>query len=262
MNPYTPKAVQIIGIREEAPDIKTLILDEVMDADPDQFLQVSVPGSGECPISISSATGESVELTIRKVGTVTEEIHQATVGSRLFVRGPYGHGIPVKELEGKNINLIGGGSGIAPLRGLIRYIEKRRERFGDLRLFLGFRTPRDILFKHDLEKWNDEFETFVSVDRADETWKGEVGLITKVIREKGAVEENAAAVLCGPPTMMNLVAGLLKEEFNFKDRQLWISLERYMKCGIGKCGHCRIDAKYVCQDGPVLNYEVAKRLID
>jgi anaerobic sulfite reductase subunit B len=262
MNPFTPRAIQIIGIKEESPDIKTFILDEVMYADPDQFLQVSIPGIGECPISISSSSGEAIELTIRKVGRVTKEIHHATVGSCLFVRGPYGHGIPVKELEGKNINIIGGGSGIAPLRGLIRYINNNRKNFGDLRLFFGFRTPRDILFEHEIEDWKDKFATFVTVDTADEAWRGEIGLITKLIRDKRVVKENAVVVLCGPPTMMGLVASLLNEEFGIEDRQMWISLERYMKCGIGKCGHCRIDAKYVCQDGPVLNYEVAKKLID
>ena len=262
MNPYIPKAVRIIGIREESPDIKTFILDEVMDADPDQFLQVSIPGIGECPISISSAPGEYVELTIRKVGKVTEEIHGAKVGSCLFVRGPYGHGIPVKEFKGKKITLIGGGSGIAPLRGLIRYVEKNGKEFGSLRLFFGFRTPRDILFKHDIENWKEKFETFISVDTADEAWQGDVGLITKLIKEKGITKDNSVVVLCGPPTMMGLVANLLKEEFEIGDRQMWISLERYMKCGVGKCGHCRIDAKYVCKDGPVLNYAVARNLVD
>lgn len=262
MNPYIPQPIQIIGIREESPEIKTFILNAIMDAEPDQFLQVSVPGTGECPISISSAPGKYVELTIRKAGKVTTEIHEARVGAYLFIRGPYGHGIPLKEFEGKNINIIGGGSGIAPLRGLIRHVENNRKDFGELRLFFGFRTPRDILFKQEVESWRDEFPTHVSVDAADETWRGEVGLITKLIRDKGVAADNAVAILCGPPTMMGLVANLLKEEFGIADRQMWISLERYMRCGIGKCGHCRIDAKYVCQDGPVLNYEVAKHLVD
>lgn len=262
MSLYKSEPVRILGIREETSDTRTYILDRVISAQPDQFYQVSLPEVGECPISICSAPGENLEFTIRKTGKVTSAISTMRTGESIYIRGPYGHGIPVDKFEGKHIYLIAGGSGLAPLRGVIKYFQSNIEKFGGMTLFAGFKTRADILFKYEIELWQKNFNVHLTLDTADGNWNGNVGLITKTISEKGINNKNSVAVLCGPPLMIHHTAILLEKELGLDEKEIWVSLERHMKCGIGKCGRCRVEASYVCQDGPVFNYAVAKTMLD
>ena len=150
---------------------------------------------------------------------------------------------------------------MAPVRGVIEYIESNREEFGDIFLFMGFRSPGDMLFKKDLKRWQNKFNQKITVDKPDKSWKGDVGVVTKMLEESGIKNNKKIVITCGPPVMIKFVIKTL-EKMGFNHDQIYVSLERMMKCGIQKCGHCMIGGKYVCRDGPVFNYENAKWLKD
>ena len=159
-------------------------------------------------------------------------------------------------MKGRDIVVIAGGTGIAPPRSALDYVEKHRKKYGKVRVFLGFRNPEDIWFKDDVDKWKKKFETNITVDAPDENWKGPVGVVTKILEDKNFCEK-CVFIICGPPVMIKFVIQLLKKK-NMKDEQIYVSLERQMKCGTGKCGHCMIHGKYVCKDGPVFRYDEIK----
>ena len=173
---------------------------------------------------------------------------------KMLIRGPYGRGYPMKDMKNKNLIIIGGGTGVAPLRGVIEYVKEHRRTFKNVHIFLGFRDPEDILFKEDIKEWGKLFEVHLTVDKAPSDYKGNIGLITKLIEEVQPLSRNSLAITCGPPIMIKFVIKLLKV-LKFKNSQIYISHERHMKCGIQKCGHCMIKGQYVCKDGPVFRYD-------
>jgi len=253
-NPYLPRLMKVQKIRVETENIKTFEFEKTFGHLPGQFVELSVFGAGEVPISISSAP-PNLELTVNRVGIVTNAIYDLEVGDVVGIRGPYGNGWPTDALRGKNIVIVGGGIGLAPLRGLVQMILSERKNYGKLYILYGARTPSDLVFKQDLENWSKApANLFVTVDRADEHWKGNVGVVTTLFPKTDITPENAIALICGPGIMMKFVVKSLKA-LNFEDNQIVVSMERVMKCGIGKCGHCNIGAKYVCIDGPVFNYK-------
>ncbi len=230
--------------------------------DPGQFVMISVPGVGEAPISISSSPTKkgSFELVVRKAGTLTAALHALSAGASVGIRGPFGRGFPVKTLKGKDLLFIGGGCGNIPLHSLIAYVLDNREDFGAVNILLGCKTPQTMLFVDELEQWEKKPDVVISktVDQADETWKGNVGLITKLIPGVDCDPKKTYAVIVGPPIMYKFVIQeLLKKKF--PDNQIVLSLERHMKCGVGKCGHCQIGDVYCCQEGPVFTYEEIKQ---
>lgn len=255
-NPYAPEPKRVLDNRRETEDIFTLRLKWACEHDPGQFVQCSVPGVGEAPISISSYSDEHIELSIRRLGSVTNALASYKAGDDLLVRGPYGKGYPLKQLTGNNLILIGGGCGVAPLKGAIEYLERHRDDFANVHLFLGYRTPGDILYGHRLEEWRTRFKVELSVDKApaEACYAGNVGFITELIERAELVSENSVAMLCGPPIMMRKSIEILSAK-GFRDEQIFASAERLMFCGVGRCGHCMVHGSYTCKDGPVFRYD-------
>jgi anaerobic sulfite reductase subunit B len=256
-SPLQPKPYRVLKNVRESPDTFTLRVAMPINHDPGQFVQVSYPGYGESAISISSDSRKYIDLTIHEVGNVTKELAKVRMGDTLLVRGPYGRGYPMKYLKGNNIIIIGGGCGVAPLKGIIEYLEHHREDYKDVHLFLGYRSPNDILFQKELEEWKNKYKLTVTVDQNPSgqfCYDAKTGFVTNSLKESGITNNNAVAMLCGPPVMMNIATGILKEK-GFHDDQIFVSAERLMYCGIGICSHCMIRGKYTCIDGPVFRYD-------
>jgi len=234
-----------------------------LDHKPGQFVEVSLFGFGEAPISICSSPtrGPGFELTVRNAGRLTDKMHQLTEGSRLGIRGPFGNGFDVTPFLKKDMLFVCGGIGLAPLKSLIDYTIDKRDKFGRVIILYGTKSPREILFKSDIEEWSSrkDVEFHMTVDRADEEWKGKVGVITTLIPPLDLDVENTIATVVGPPVMYKFVIMSLKGK-RIPDENIYMSLERRMKCGVGKCGHCQINDSYVCQDGPVYHYPRVKEL--
>lgn len=261
-NPYLPKPYKILEIRKETSIDYTFKLAYEGDLIGGQFMEISIPGVGEAPISICNFDDNSLEMTIRKVGKLTEKVFELNVGDTLFMRGPYGNGFDLNIFKGKDLAFIAGGTGLAPIRKTVNYFANNLDQAKNLDILLGFKTPADILFTTDIEHWSKVANVTLTVDNQDDNWDGEVGLITTHIDklDLSNVAEKVAVVV-GPPIMMKFTTlALIKK--GFKEENIWVSFERKMACGIGKCGHCKIDDTYICLEGPVFNYTKAQKLID
>ena len=230
---------------------------------PGQFVEVSLFGIGEAPISVSSSPTKkgSFELAVRGVGNVTKALHTLDRGAILGIRGPFGKGFPVEEMKGKDILFVAGGIGLIPLRSLINYVLAYRSNFGRVLVLFGAKTPAEQLFLGELSNWrvSKEMEYWETVDRSDGQWKGNVGVITTLFPKITIDPGKTVAVIVGPPVMYRF-AILEAQVKGIPDDQILVSLERRMKCGVGKCGHCQINHLYVCQDGPVFRYARIKDL--
>ncbi len=243
-------------------DIK--LEDGDLDHEPGQFVQVELYGVGEAPISVCSSPTKrgSFELTVRSAGRLTKHMHSLGKGDWLGIRGPFGKPFPVKLMTGNDLLFVAGGLGIAPLRSLINYVMDNRREFGKVDILLGCKTPTDMLFGDEIKLWQKRMDVNFSctVDRSAPDWKGNVGLITSLIPGVTINPEKTFGVVVGPPIMYKFViAELLKK--NLPEKQIVLSLERHMKCGMGKCGHCQIDHPknyYCCKDGPTFTYEEVK----
>jgi len=225
---------------------------------PGQFIEVSIFGKGEAPISISSPSTRlgTLEICVRRTGRVTDALFEMGKGSTFHIRGPYGRGFPVEQLKGKKLLLIAGGLGLAPLRSLLLYALDKRSDFGDIILMYGTNNPDNVLFKYELLSFydRDDIKYLYSVDRDDEgIWKQYVGVVTGLFDRATLSPENTYAVMCGPPIMYRFVLQKLLS-LGFPKDHIFMSLERMMKCGVGKCGHCAIGDRYCCIDGPVFPY--------
>ncbi len=230
---------------------------------PGQFVEVSIFGFGEAPISISSSPTRShgFELTVRRAGRLTDKMHRLEAGSQIGIRGPFGHGFDVNLFKGKDILFVAGGIGLAPLKSLIEYTMDKREDYGRLIILYGAKNPKEILYPAEIEEWSkrDDVEFHITVDRPDEQWQGNVGVITTLIPPLNLDLDNTIATIVGPPVMYKFVLMALKAK-RLPDANIYMSLERRMKCGVGKCGHCQINDSYVCQEGPVYSYTRIKEL--
>ncbi len=230
---------------------------------PGQFVEISLLGIGEMPISISSSPTRkgSFELVIRNVGNLSNAMHSLAEGATVGIRGPFGNGFPMNDLKGKDILIIAGGIGLFPLRSLIDYILDKRDEFGRLTLLSGCRTPGERMFVNELERWckGQNCEVLETVDRGDECWTGNVGVVTTLFPKVEIDAQNTFAITVGPPVMYKFVVAECKKK-GIADERILLSLERRMKCGVGKCGHCQINGVYVCQEGPVFTYADIREL--
>ncbi|RJP34433.1 MAG: oxidoreductase [Phycisphaerales bacterium] len=231
---------------------------------PGQFVQVSIMGVGECPISIASSPTrpDSFDLCVRRVGEVTGFIHRLRPGDTVGIRGPLGHGFDVDELHGRDVLIVAGGLGLAPARSVIQYILDERPRFGQFHLLYGAREPAELLFRDDLTRWRQspDVNFHLTVDRADEQWRGHTGVVTTLFHRLPRLDpDNTMVAIIGPPIMFKFVV-LEVLARRIPQKNVFCSLERRMKCGVGKCGHCQANNVYVCTEGPVFRYGQLKAL--
>ncbi len=266
-NPYLPQRAEIVEIIQETTsdlDIKTfklrLLEGSPIDFMPGQFVELSIPGVGEAPFGFASSPldKEYIELSIKRVGLVTEAVHSLKVGSAVWLRGPFGNTFPLREMEGSKILVIAGGLGLAPLRPLILYIlsHQNRDKYGDIQMLLAARTTGDFIYRREYENWKKAKDTRVilTIDNPEPGWTEKVGFPHIIVDEMDIDTDNTYAVLCGPPIMIKFVSTKLVELGIPKDKIL-TTLEMRMTCGVGKCGKCNIGHQYVCVDGPVFNME-------
>jgi sulfhydrogenase subunit gamma (sulfur reductase) len=232
--------------------------------EPGQFVMLSIPGVGEAPISITSSPSRSngaFELCVRKMGDVTGVLHTLDSGDMVGIRGPFGHGFPIDQMRGKDMLFAPGGLGLAPLRSLINQVLDERDDFGRVIILYGAKRPAELLFRDELDDWaaRDDVEFHVTVDRAEGNWDGNVGVITTLFPKISVDPHGTIAVTCGPPIMYRFV---LMEVLGkgIPETHIYLSLERRMKCGVGKCGHCQINGLYCCQSGPVFCYDQIKNV--
>jgi len=267
-NASLPVMYRVTARRRESFDTITLTVAQAKGEptpafEPGQFNMVYAPGVGEIPISISGSPSqrESFDHTIRSVGRVTAALTAMHTGQWVGLRGPYGTPWPVEEAHGENIVFIAGGIGLAPLRPAIRHVLKNRDEFGNVTLAYGARTPHDLLYTREIERWRSrfDFDVFVTVDAADAHWRGHVGVVTELLRMAG-VNASSMAFVCGPSVMMQFTARELGHLGLGSDR-VYVSLERNMQCGCGQCGHCQLERYFVCKDGPVFPYKTIGHLL-
>lgn len=267
-NEYIPFRSEVREIHKHTDIEYTFRMAYAGDVRPGQFFEVSIPTYGEAPISVSGIGDGTVDLTIRRVGRVTNELFSRTADDgplALFLRGPYGNGFDLDDYRGKELVVIAGGTGLSPVRGVVDHFARHPEEVDGLTLIAGFKSPSDILFFDDLARWKRSANVILTVDCMGEDDANpvcQVGLVTEHIAALRLKDvSRAVAVVVGPPMMMRFsIEGL--RGFGFREENLWISYERKMCCGIGKCGHCKIDDAYVCLDGPVFNYTRGGRLKD
>lgn len=260
-NEYIPFPSEILDVIKHTAKEYTFRMEFHGECRPGQFFEVSMPKFGEAPISISGIGPGYVDLTIRKVGVVTNEVFEHYKGQTLLLRGPYGNGFDVSLYEEGETVVVAGGTGVSPVRGVIDALSRISDA-RDKYVIVGFRSPSDMLFRDDLEHWNEKLNLILTVDGAPEGYEGKIGLVTKYIADLPLKDpKTAKAVVVGPPPMMRFTIIELQKK-GFLDENITVSYERKMCCGIGICGHCRIDDKYICLDGPVFNYTEAKLLAD
>jgi len=263
---YAPEMARLAKV-EQMTETENLLTVEMpagrsLGQDPGQFVMVSVMGVGEAPISVTSSPSRSngvFELCVRRVGDVTNALHAMKEGDWVGVRGPYGHGFPIDSMRGKDVLFAPGGLGLPPLRSLINQVLDERGTFGRVIILCGARRPQELLFRDELAEWveRDDVECLITVDRGDDTWEGHVGVITTLFREVSINPRNTVAATVGPPIMYRFVLMELLG-MGIPESQIYLSLERRMKCGVGKCGHCQINSLYCCQEGPVFSYAQIK----
>ena len=225
---------------------------------PGQFVAVSLAGIGEAPISVSSAPGnrETFELVVRRIGSVTDAMHALPVGARAGIRGPFGTSFPVDgPMLGRDLLFVCGGIGLVPVRSAILHVLNNRNNYGKVTILVGTRTPAERLFAGEIESWRKaaNVDVLETVDAAAPGWNGKVGVVTNLIPALEIDWGSALAVICGPPVMYKFVI-LELNRMGMTNDAIYLSLERHMKCGVGKCGHCQVNHLYMCQDGPVIRY--------
>ena len=224
---------------------------------PGQFVELSIFGVGEAPFSVSSSPTSrgGFDLGIRRAGMLTDVLARMEAGQKVGIRGPFGHGIDVAKFEGKDVLIVAGGIGLVPMRSMINYVIDNRKDFGRLVICYGAKSDDELLFTDEIAQWEEDptIDFHVTVDRGSVEWTGNTGVITTLIPGLALDLPNTVACVCGPPVMYRFVLMALKSR-GLPEQNIYMSLERRMKCGVGKCGHCQINHSYVCQDGPVYHY--------
>lgn len=260
-NPFIPYLATLKSAVDLTPDVKLLKVElknpterASFNYKPGQFALLSAFGEGEAPFGMVSLPqhGDGLEFAVRRIGTVTRALHELEPGDVLGVRGPFGNYFPLENYVGKNMVIIGGGIGMAPLRPVINQILEQRDDYQDLLIINGARTPQDLVFAPEFKTWMKTPRTKLelTVDRGNEQWGGRVALVPDVVKKLAPSPDNAITITCGPPIMIHYTLAVLRE-LGFKDNQIVTTLEAKMKCGLGKCARCNVGDKYVCQDGPV-----------
>ena len=254
----------VTEITQQTPDVKTFRVEapgggKLFEHKPGQCAMLSVPGISEAMISITSSptNTEYMEFSVKKCGCLTEWLHAMEVGQMITVRGPYGRHFPVyDELLGKDLLIVAGGIGLAPVRSVINYVRDNRDKFGTVDIVYGSRSKEDLVYYDEIvNEWmnTEGFNVHLTIDREQENWDGHVGFVPNYVKELNP-DLKKTVLMCGPPIMIKFTLGGLME-LGFKKEQVYTTMELRMKCGIGKCGRCNIGNKYVCKDGPVFRFD-------
>ncbi len=264
-NIFLPREAEIVRamrVTETEKHFTLKMKDGAMAYAPGQILEVGLHGYGEIPIGFASSPTRihTFDIVVRTVGRVSTALNRLEQGQSLFVRGPLGNGFDLDVLRGHPVLVVAAGIGLCPTRSLIQYILDRRSEFGHFTLFFGVKHPKEQLFLDDLKRWREskDVEFLETVDRPDEHWKGNIGVITTLFR-KTRFTPDTRVVVCGPPIMYKFVIAEL-DGIGIPHEHIFVDLERRMKCGLGKCGHCQMNDKYVCLDGPVFSYAEVEHL--
>ncbi len=269
-NPYLPFKAEIIEIRDEVKGLRAIKTFRLKVVDGDRFdykpghgCLVSVFGRGESWFTIAnSPTRPDIEFSVLKTGKVTTKLHEMKVGDLVGLRGPHGRPFPVDEWKGMNILTVGGGIGQTPLRSVYQYVMDNYSDYGELTVVYGARTSKDLVYRDELMQMiEDGYNVHLSIDIPEEDWEHFVGYVPDNLKRLKPEPENTIAIICGPPIMITISLRVLKE-LGFREEQVYTTLERRMKCGIGKCGRCRLESKYVCKDGPVFRYDELSTLLE
>lgn len=272
-NPFMPYLGKIVSVKDLGAEIKLFGVELLNGGKerfaayhPGQFVFLSAFGVGEAPFGIASIPkrGEILELAIQRLGSVTTELHELGVGDVVGVRGPLGNWFPMDEFRGKNLIVLGGGIGGAPLRPVIQYVLDNREAYGHLTILWAARHPSLLVFTDEYDEWRNapDTELHLTVDQPDALWNHHVGLITDLLAHVSPSPENAITITCGPPIMIHYVNKMLVEQLGFSPAQNYVTLEARMHCGIGKCGRCNLGEKLVCIDGPVFTMQEVGELME
>jgi NAD(P)H-flavin reductase len=268
-DPMLPQLYRVQRVRREIPDTFTLELEpgdgvEIPPFASGQFNMLYVFGVGEIPISISGDPARRRPLvhTTRAVGTVSKAMRELKPEDVIGVRGPFGSHWPIERAMGKDVVIVAGGIGLAPLRSAMYQVISQREKYGKIVLLYGARTPEDILYRREVEHWRAHFdlEVYVTVDNATGKWRGSVGVVTRLIPRAPFDPLNTVAMICGPEVMMRFTAVEL-EKRGVATENIFVSMERNMKCAIGQCGHCQYGPYFICKDGPVFQYSHVQDLL-
>ena len=266
-----PKIGVVTDIRIDTPDIKTFRVvgldgKKVFEHMPGQCAMLSIPGVGEAMFSITSSptNTEYMEFSIKKCGCLTTWLHAMDVGQQITIRGPYGKHFPVEdEFKGKDLMVVAGGVGLAPVRSVINYVRAKRQDYGKVMIVYGSRSKEDLLdYNEILSEWmqDDGVEVHLTIDRPQDDWDGHVGFVPNYVKELNP-SKDYTVIMCGPPIMIKFTLANLKE-MGFAETQVYTTMELRMKCGVGKCGRCNIGSKYVCKDGPVFRFDQLDELPD
>ncbi len=265
--PMAPRPFRVVRRRRETVDTWTLELEPVagppLEVSPGQFTMLYAFGIGEVPISVSGDTDGPLIHTVRAVGALTEAICASRPGAVLGVRGPFGNSWPCGSETGCDVVVVAGGIGLAPLRPAIYHLLAHRDDFGEVAILYGSRTPGDLLYPRELERWRGRFdvEVDVTVDRAMDGWRGKVGVVPKLIAGARFDADAAVAMVCGPEIMMRFAGEALLERGIPADK-IFVSMERNMRCGLGHCGHCQLGPTLICRDGPVYTWSDVEPLME
>lgn len=263
VNIYKPLKAKVEQVITESSTIKSFILvpEKEFSFRTGEFIELTINGYGEAPFTPSSSPLEKkkIEVTVMKAGYVTEKIHALKPGDVVGIRGPFGRGYPLERFYGKEVVILGGGCGFAPIRSLLYNMIAEKDKFKKVTLCYGSKTPEDCIYKPFVEELRrvEKFEVLRSVDQADENWKEREGLVTVLLDDIHVNITNSVAVVCGPPIMMKFGTFKLLE-MGYPEYDIFLSMEKNMSCGLGKCGHCMMGKYYVCKDGPVFTYEEIK----
>lgn len=267
MNPYQPVPARILKTMDETPTIRTFVLkpDREIPFLAGQFVELTVPGHGEAPFTPSSShfARETFEMTIMRVGRATSALFEMKPGDTVGVRGPYGKKYPLESFAGREVYIVGGGVGLAPLRALFLALTHEIDKYKRIFLRYGARTPDDIVYREQLKEWEKipEVDIDLSVDVSDDRWMRKVGVVTCLMDDVPCDTSTAAAVVCGPPIMMKFVTKRLLNA-GFQGKDIYLSMEKNMSCGVGQCRHCRVGSYLACKDGPVLTWDQVKDVED
>jgi NAD(P)H-flavin reductase len=263
-NPYLPEPVELLEVIDETPTIKTLLLkpQTPMPFRAGQFVQLTLPGVGEAPFTPSSSPSQPdrIEITILRTGAITEQMHQCRPGQSLGLRGPFGKGYPVEKLDGKEVLVIGGGVGLAPLRALILALLEDLGRINRLSIKYGARTMEELLYRRQHAQWtaaDNKVDFACTIDNPQPGWNGKTGVVTTLLSGLDIDRNSACVFVCGPSVMLKFTTFSLLEE-GFKPDQIYLSMNRRMSCGMGLCGRCNIGPYYLCKDGPDINYALVQ----